>query len=297
MVMHMGMGIAGPSRLRLAPTLLNLRTASPIIPSRTFATATPTLPTSTYPSGTALPAAHDSTSSSSSSGEDGTNHNSGPSPDSEPQPKSAYARFKLLTKKYGWYALGMYTALSSVDFSLAFLTVHALGVERIEPLFGSIMFQYRSIRYGKDAAEKIATEHRVAKEEEKRREKKEIEENGGKKKNGYWGSRAFWAEAVLAYGIHKTLLLPFRAGLTVAWTPKVVNWLSRNGWIGKVSRGLFVENSAAALARLYLLCFFSPSLGSSHLLTLISGLGSADTPGGIPPHLDTDSHNPTRLRA
>ena len=76
----------------------------------------------------------------------------------------------------------------------------------------------------------------MAKEEAKRREKKEMAENGGKKKNkGYWGSRTFWAEVVLAYGIHKTLLLPLRAGLTAAWTPKMVNWLTKNGWIGKVS--------------------------------------------------------------
>jgi len=209
------------------------RTAIQPLATRTFATVSH--PTSTYPSGTALPAAH---STSSSDGK-GSSSESGFDPEPEPeQPKSAYARFKLLTKKYGWYALGMYTALSSVDFTLAFLTVHALGVERIEPIFSSLMYQYRSVRYGSDAATKIAIEHRAAKDEEKRKEKKEMEENGGKKKKGYWGSRTFWAEAVLAYGIHKTLLLPLRAGLTVAWTPKVVNWLARNGWIGKVSAGV-----------------------------------------------------------
>ena len=229
MVMHMGMGIAGPSRLRLAPALFAAPRTS--LGSRAFATAS--FPTSTYPSGTALPAAHVSSSSNSNSNSSGSDPNPNSEPD--PQPKSAYARFKLLTKKYGWYALGMYTALSSIDFTLSFLMVHALGVERIEPIFSSLMYQYRSIRYGKDAAVKIGAEHRAAKDEEKRREKKEMLENGGKKIKGYWGSRTFWAEAVLAYGIHKTLLLPLRAGLTVAWTPKVVNWFTRNGWIGKVS--------------------------------------------------------------
>ena len=228
MVMHMGMGIAGPSRLRLAPALFAAPRTS--LGSRAFTTAS--FPTSTYPSGTALPAAH--VSSNGSGGNGGSSSSSDPNPDT--QPKSAYARFKLLTKKYGWYALGMYTALSSIDFTLSFLMVHALGVERIEPIFSSLMYQYRSIRYGKDAAVKIGAEHRAAKDEEKRREKKEMLENGGKKIKGYWGSRTFWAEAVLAYGIHKTLLLPLRAGLTVAWTPKVVNWFTRNGWIGKVSR-------------------------------------------------------------
>jgi hypothetical protein len=39
----------------------------------------------------------------------------------------------------------------------------------------------------------------------------------------------------LAYTIHKTLFLPVRVGLTAAWTPKLVKWLTLRGWIGKVS--------------------------------------------------------------
>ena len=140
-----------------------------------------------------------------------------------------------MTKKYGWYALGMYTALSTVDFSLSFLLVHALGVERISPLFESGMYQYRRVRYGDEEAERLGREARQKALEDKAHAEREVAKEG-KKAEGYWGSRTFWAELVLAYGIHKTALLPFRAGLTVAWTPKVVGWLASRGWIGKVSR-------------------------------------------------------------
>jgi hypothetical protein len=159
----------------------------------------------------------------------------------EPEPKSAYARFKAISKKYGWWALGMYTALSSIDFSLTFLTVHAVGAERIEPAFYAALHRYHVIRYGEEEAVRIEEESRVEKAETKAREEEEMrglteEERRRRKNGGGWGSRTFWAEVALAYAIHKTALLPFRAGLTVAWTPKLVNWLTKRGWVGKVSR-------------------------------------------------------------
>ncbi len=66
-------------------------------------------------------------------------------------------------------------------------------------------------------------------------EEKRVKRRGGL---GGFGSRAMWAEVALAYAIHKTALLPLRAGLTVAWTPRLVGWLTRRGWVGKVSSGV-----------------------------------------------------------
>ena len=37
-------------------------------------------------------------------------------------------------------------------------------------------------------------------------------------------------EFVLAFTIHKTLMLPFRSGLTVLVTPSFVRWLIKKGW-------------------------------------------------------------------
>jgi hypothetical protein len=143
-------------------------------------------------------------------------------------PKSAYQRFKDLTKTYGSYAVIMYLALSAVDFSLAFGIVHGVGVE---PYTHQLVKWYRRIRHGEagaealekaDAARKLADEAEAA-----------ADEAVG---HAWWWNKALWAEVALAYSIHKVGFLPIRAGLTVAWTPKVVNWLRARGWIGTVSR-------------------------------------------------------------
>lgn len=172
-----------------------------------------------------------------------SNANIKPEPDADPDPESdapppgssAYTRFKLLAKKYGWYAFGMYWILSTIDFSLTYLVVHSMGSERIEPLIGSSLHAYRTWRHGEQGTLELEEEDRKRRQEAKA----ELEGPGGKKA-GYIGSRMFWAEVALAYTIHKIALLPFRAGLTVAWTPKVVRWLQARGWAGKVSRGFSI---------------------------------------------------------
>ncbi|ODN79155.1 peptide alpha-N-acetyltransferase [Cryptococcus wingfieldii CBS 7118] len=145
-----------------------------------------------------------------------------------PEPTSAYAKFKALSKKYGSYAIGMYFFLSSLDFSASFLLVHAVGAERIEPFLDEGKAWYRSKRYGEEKALRLKAEDERSREEEAREAKKD-----GKVEKNKWFGRTFWAEVILAYTIHKTLLLPFRAGLTVAWTPKFVGWLTKQGWVGK----------------------------------------------------------------
>ena len=189
----------------------------PIISKRTYAVQNPA---ATNP--TSIPQQQSSSDSSSSSSTGGSA--SGP----EPEPTSAYARFKVLAKKYGWYAFGMYWILSTIDFTLSFAVVHGVGAERIEPLLASSLRRFRLWRHGEEETAKLEQEDVVRRAEVK----KETEGKGGK---GYWNSRMFWAEVAIAYTIHKTLLLPFRAGLTAAWTPKVVKWLRARGWAGMVS--------------------------------------------------------------
>ncbi|WVQ63460.1 uncharacterized protein L199_001613 [Kwoniella botswanensis] len=147
-----------------------------------------------------------------------------------PNPSSVTARLKLLFKKYGWYALGIYTILSTIDCSLTFIAVHTLGAEKIEPIFDSVIQFYRVKRYGEEEADNLKKVDEEKKAEEL--EKSRMEGAADKEKNKWFG-KTFWAELALAYAIHKTLLLPVRAGLTVAWTPKIVNWLASRGWVGK----------------------------------------------------------------
>ena len=153
---------------------------------------------------------------------------------SAPPPQGAYAKFRALTKKYGWYAAGMYTVLSAIDFSICFLGVHAAGLERIEPYWRSAVRQFRVIRHGEEEADKLQREDERLQAEAKEQEKRDKEAGVVKKDSSKWGSKALWAEIALAYAIHKTALLPVRAGITVAVTPKFVNWLAARGWVGKV---------------------------------------------------------------
>jgi len=46
------------------------------------------------------------------------------------------------------------------------------------------------------------------------------------------GQEGLYAMLVLAYGIHKTLFLPLRVGLTAGLTPRLVKWLRTKGWAG-----------------------------------------------------------------
>jgi len=54
------------------------------------------------------------------------------------------------------------------------------------------------------------------------------------------GRSSLWAMIVIAYGVHKTVFLPFRVGLTAAITPRFVGWLRSKGWAGTAGamRGL-----------------------------------------------------------
>lgn len=211
--------------------------------TRTASTASQSVPNPTTTNATSIPAASDPTSARSSASSppnpnasgSSTSNDANADADAPPPNASAYTRFKLLAKKYGWYAFGMYWTLSIVDFTLTYIVVHSVGSERIEPLIGGSLHTYRTWRHGEEGTRQLEEE------DHRRREEAKAElANGngdGKKKSGYIGSRMFWAEVALAYTIHKIALLPVRAALTVAWTPKVVRWLQARGWAGKVGWG------------------------------------------------------------
>lgn len=151
---------------------------------------------------------------------------------------SAYARFKALTKTYGSYAVAMYLALSSVDFTLSFLAVHAVGLERVQPAVRAVVRSYRELRFGGEHAAALE-----AADDARRAEEAQLIAAEDGRRPWYLDGR-LWAEATLAYAIHKVGLLPVRAGLTVAWTPGTVRWLAKRGWI----RGPQVLAAAPAAA-------------------------------------------------
>ncbi|EED23649.1 peptide alpha-N-acetyltransferase Nat2, putative [Talaromyces stipitatus ATCC 10500] len=127
-------------------------------------------------------------------------------------------RMKNLSREYGWSAVGVYFALSALDFPFCFAAVRLFGVERIghyehvvveeaKILFYSVMpFERSTIEGEPDAAPK-----------------EKITDEGA----------SIWTQLAIAYAVHKSFIF-FRVPLTAAVTPKVVKTLRSWGWnIGK----------------------------------------------------------------
>jgi hypothetical protein len=141
--------------------------------------------------------------------------NSGSKPAAEPylsaQPPDATMsqRFKHLIKAYGWYTLGVYLFIAILDFAVTFIGINLLGAEYVAGVAASVkgvfadVFHTRPAEPGEDEAEAQAGT----------------------------GQEGFYATLMLAFVIHK-MLTPIRIGVTAAFTPKIVGWLSARGWAG-----------------------------------------------------------------
>ena len=128
----------------------------------------------------------------------------------EPPPSAPLtARLKHLIKSYGWYALGVYITLGTIDFGVAFALINFFGAEHVGQLTAFVKAHVLGM-LGREPAP--------------------VEP--GKENSTDAGSESLYAMVVLAYTVHKTLFLPFRAGLTIALTPRLVRWLHAKGWAG-----------------------------------------------------------------
>ncbi|PWN28763.1 hypothetical protein BDZ90DRAFT_130155 [Jaminaea rosea] len=208
-----------------------------------------------------LASRHASSSSSSSSSSSGAGASSGSGADGStydhPQgPNPTFReRMRYLWKRYGWWAFGVYNLWSLVDFSLTWAVIHLYGADHIRdvetrlrkyiglekrestdvevaqwPLNGqtpAVLGEGEKKHENNEAAAHVAADRLTKGVSEE--EATQGVQAGANKSNGA-GSSTLWAEAVLAYTIHKTLLLPFRVMGTGALTPSFVNWMVRLGW-------------------------------------------------------------------
>lgn len=158
---------------------------------------------------------------------------------------------RYLWKRYGWWAFGVYNLWSLLDFSLTWALIHMLGADHIRKVENQIREYVGMNKRKKGEGEEVrwplggrepaivggnevhgdnttaaqqavhrlehGVDEAIAKTGAMTAEaaRKVEEEDGG-------GSGTLWAEAVLAYTIHKTLLLPFRVMATGALTPTFV---------------------------------------------------------------------------
>ncbi|KAK2812337.1 hypothetical protein FQN50_001336 [Emmonsiellopsis sp. PD_5] len=155
------------------------------------------------------------------------------------------ARMKKLSREYGWSALGVYLALSALDFPFCFAAVRLLGVERIGHYEHVIVEGVKGVlapiwpvgkleeEEGGDMAMATATAAGAAGGAvggESQAYDHGVLEADAKNKSA---EASLWTQLALAYAIHKSFIF-IRVPLTAAVTPKVVKTLRRWGWdIGK----------------------------------------------------------------
>lgn len=158
-----------------------------------------------------------------------------PPPPSSSADLSLSQRLKKLFRTHGWSALVIYLALSLADFSLTFLLVYSVGADRVRDaedwVLDALGWRRKDGEPGKirRAVDEWKEQH-PGKGERKPKPTPTplpvpLASDVVADKNGY---SAIATTAVLAYAIHKTLLLPVRIGITVAITPKIVRALQ--GW-------------------------------------------------------------------
>ncbi|OAV88960.1 hypothetical protein PTTG_12210 [Puccinia triticina 1-1 BBBD Race 1] len=129
-------------------------------------------------------------------------------------PVGLFGKLRQLTKLYGSAALVVYGVLGGVDFGLSFVTIYLVGAEHVRKAEDWLLEQLNWKRAHSTPLPSTTPVPQGA----------ETENN------------MLWTTAVVAYTIHKTILLPFRIGLTAWMTPPIVRLLRKRGW--KVGRNL-----------------------------------------------------------
>ncbi|KAH8693123.1 putative peptide alpha-N-acetyltransferase Nat2 [Talaromyces proteolyticus] len=147
-------------------------------------------------------------------------------------PQSLSQRLKNLSREYGWSAVGVYLALSVLDFPFCFATVRLLGVERIGHFEHVVMERVKGAFGNLWPLKKDSDDTAVGTRDDLN---EEIDDHGvieARRRNAEEGA-SIWTQLALAYAIHKSFIF-LRVPLTAAVTPKVVKTLRRWGWnIGK----------------------------------------------------------------
>ncbi|KAK0225771.1 hypothetical protein IW262DRAFT_1430582 [Armillaria fumosa] len=140
---------------------------------------------------------------------------SSPHPSSDLPPNATLSqRLKHLIKSYGWYALGVYTVLSVIDFGVAFAGINLIGAQQVAQFTASAKEAVLSIVHSRPPEPG---------QEDMDSTVRSVEQGG---------NEGLYAMLLLAYTIHKTLFVPVRIGLTAGLTPKLVGWLRQRGWAG-----------------------------------------------------------------
>ncbi|KAI9350950.1 hypothetical protein BD770DRAFT_326466 [Pilaira anomala] len=110
-------------------------------------------------------------------------------------------------KKYGYVGIGVYLALGLVDLSATMGLITIYGANRVHEMEDYVIGKAKGY---------LGMEHTPL----------DLKKEGSEKPS-------LTSLFFIAYGIHKTVLLPFRLSLTAAITPTVAKRLKQWGWVQK----------------------------------------------------------------
>ncbi|TQS33578.1 hypothetical protein Golomagni_06072 [Golovinomyces magnicellulatus] len=149
-------------------------------------------------------------------------------------------RLKKLIKEYGWATVGVYLALSVLDFPFCFLLVRIVGTEKIGKIEHYIVSAVKTV-----IPESVRNKFHELWSSLKKKETKHLGNDDVSEtvEMAGWGvekasernseEASLATQLALAYAIHKSFIF-LRVPLTAAVTPKVVKVLRGWGWnIGK----------------------------------------------------------------
>jgi hypothetical protein len=133
----------------------------------------------------------------------------------EPKP----SKLKELTKKYGAVGIIVYLGVGCVDLGVALGVIQLVGLEKVKQLEKGVLEVVYSTgeNFGISKKQPIETGENTM-----------VTSEGSVTTED--DTPSFASVFILAYGIHKTLFLPIRLGITAAITPAIVRKLHQMGW-------------------------------------------------------------------
>ncbi|KIW67203.1 hypothetical protein PV04_06470 [Phialophora macrospora] len=157
------------------------------------------------------------------------------------EPASLKDRLKKMSREYGWTAVGVYLALSALDFPFCFLAVRLIGTDTIghyehvivEGVKGLLKWPIREA--GGDVVQEVEVTDGKRILDEKS-EDEVLDDHGYREaeRANRGDNASLWTQLALAYAVHKSFIF-IRVPLTAAILPKVVKTLRSWGYnIGKM---------------------------------------------------------------
>ncbi|KAI8381448.1 uncharacterized protein BYT42DRAFT_593271 [Radiomyces spectabilis] len=123
-------------------------------------------------------------------------------------------KLKELAQKYGAVGVLVYLGVGCVDLGLTFATIEMVGQQKVKQVEKSVLDIFKNAKAKMGLGEAVPTST-----EESAPAADDDDEKA-----------SFASMFLLAYGIHKTVFLPVRLGITAAITPAVVRKLHALGW-------------------------------------------------------------------